>query len=136
MKKSHNVQCPYCNATAILRPASYIHGKTQLTHGKFLYVCRNWPRCDAYVSAHIRDKRPMASLANGILRYKRIQAHKSLEQYRKLVHMDKASTYLWLQAKLNLPEECSHIAKFSEEMCDHVIALCKKSEIGLGVTSQ
>mgnify|MGYP002508141294 CR=1 FL=1 len=34
----------------------------------------NWPSCDAYVSAHRKDRRPMGTLANSELRHKRILA--------------------------------------------------------------
>ena len=66
-------------------------------------------------------------LANGNLRHKRILAHKALEDYRVLTHMEKWAVYIWLQGKLGLNEHQIHIAKFSEEMCDQVIALCEEA---------
>lgn len=125
--KTYSVTCPYCNSRAVLRPANTVYGISERSSGKHLYVCVNWPKCDAYVSAHQRDKRPMGVLANGNLRHKRILAHKALEDYRVLTHMEKWAVYIWLQGKLGLNEHQIHIAKFSEEMCDQVIALCEEA---------
>lgn len=38
--------------------------------------------------------------------------------------MSKRQAYRWMQAKLGLPEEQAHIAKFGEYMCDQLIAIC------------
>ena len=40
--------------------------------------------------------------------------------------MEKWEVYIWLQAKLDLPECEAHIAKFSEGRCQLVIDLCEK----------
>ena len=68
----------------------------------------------------------MGTLANGNLRHKRILAHRALDDLRKNCHMDKWAAYLWLQGKLNLSESQMHIGMFSEDMCDQVIAVCRK----------
>lgn len=125
--KNYNVICPYCNAKAVLRPANTVYGISDRSTGRHLYVCTNWPKCDAYVSAHKSDRKPMGRLANGNLRHKRILAHKAMEDYRRLTHMDKWAVYLWLQGKLGLGEHHIHIAKFDDEMCDRVIEICRSA---------
>ena len=57
----------------------------------------------------------MGTMANGMLRHKRILAHKALQAYRKATHTDKWASYIWLEGKLGLDQEC-----------DRVIALCRK----------
>ena len=125
--KKIQIHCPYCGADALLRKASFVHGKSEKSQGKHLYVCRNWPKCDAYVAAHEFDLTPMGTLANGNLRHKRILAHKALEQYQKITKMDRWATYLWLEGRLGLDKQSTHIGLFSEETCDEVIALCKEA---------
>lgn len=122
--KRTQIICPYCGAHAVLRPASWVHGINERSQGKHLYVCRNWPRCDAYVAAHEFDLTPMGTLANGSLRHKRILAHKALESYQRITRMDRWATYLWLEGKLGLDKHSTHIGLFSEETCDKVISLC------------
>ena len=124
MKKT-TIYCPYCGAQAFLRPASWVYGKDENSHGKHLYVCRNWPKCDSYVAAHEFNLAPMGTLANGHLRNKRIRAHKALEQYQRITRMDRWATYLWLEGKLGLDSCSTHIGLFSEETCNQVIALCQ-----------
>ena len=126
MKKT-KIFCPYCGAQAILRPASWVHGKSLQSQGKHLYVCCNWPKCDSYVAAHEYDLTPMGTLANSELRHKRILAHKALEKYQKITRMDRWATYLWLEGKLGYDAQSTHIGLFSEKTCDEVIALCNEA---------
>ena len=91
-----------------------------------MYVCSNWPTCDSYVMAHLEDLRPMGTMANGALRHKRILAHKALQAYRKASHTDKWASYIWLEGKMGLDQQRTHIGMFSEEQCDRVITLCRK----------
>lgn len=125
--KKYQIYCPYCGAQAILRPANFVHGHSELSKGKHLYVCRNWPKCDSYVAAHEYDRTPMGTLANGDLRHKRIQAHKALEKYQKITKMDRWATYLWLEGKLGLDSRSTHIGLFSEATCVEVITLCNEA---------
>ena len=125
--KRIQIHCPYCGAQAVLRSASFVHGKSELSQGKHLYVCRNWPRCDAYVAVHEFDLSPMGTLANGDLRHKRILAHKALEKYQRITKMDRWATYLWLEGRLGLDKLSTHIGLFSEETCNVVIALCENA---------
>ena len=108
------INCPYCGSPALLRPASYVHGKNTLDPKSHLYVCSRWPACDSYVSAHKKSRLPMGTLANSHLRHKRILAHRALTQLQKARHMDTWATYLWLQAALGLDKTQAHIGMFSE----------------------
>lgn len=125
--KKYQIICPYCGSPALCRPASMIHGSSTLENGRYLYVCSRWPECDAYVAAHKKDKSPMGTLANGNLRHKRILAHRALKELQISRHMEKWAAYLWLQGILGLNEEQVHIGLFSEQMCDRVVFLCRKT---------
>ncbi|WP_326975340.1 zinc-finger-containing protein [Caproicibacter sp. BJN0012] len=125
--KRIQIKCPYCGAQAVLRPASVVYGKETKSKESYLYVCSRWPQCDAYVGTHRKDLSPMGTLANGDLRHKRILAHKALESLWKSSRMEKRQAYVWLQAKLGLNSQQTHIAKFSEFMCDQVIAVCSEA---------
>ena len=122
--KKHTLKCPYCGAQAVLRPANAVYGNAAKSEGGYLYVCKRWPQCDAYVSAHTKSRLPMGTLANGDLRHKRILAHRALDEFRARCHMEKWEAYVWLQAKLCLNPQQTHIGSFSEYMCDRVIELC------------
>lgn len=124
-KRTYSIHCPYCGAPAVCRSASAVYGTGTIDPKSYLYLCSNWPSCDAYVYAHKKDCRPMGTLANGTLRHKRILAHRALEKLRKERHMDKWAAYLWLQTRLGLDPNHAHIGMFSEQMCDHVISLCR-----------
>ena len=124
--KNYRVECPYCGAHAVMRSANKVFGTKLYEPDRFLYVCTNWPTCDAYVTAHASDHRPMGTLANKQLRHKRILAHKAFQNYRKATKTEKWASYIWLEGKLGLDQARTHIGMFSEEECDRVIALCMK----------
>ena len=122
--KRVNIKCPYCGSRAMLRPASVVYGERATDPGAPFYVCARYPACDSYVAAHRTTRLPMGTLANAELRRKRIQAHAAFGRLEKNGLMSKRQAYLWLQAKLNLPEQEAHIGKFSTFRCDQVIQLC------------
>ena len=122
--KRVNINCPYGGAQAYLRPASVIYGGHAVPGAK-LYVCGNYPACDSYVAAHRSTQLPMGTLANKNLRRERQAAHAAFNQLWKSGLMTKRQAYLWLQAKLDLPECEAHIAKFSEGRCHLVVDLCE-----------
>lgn len=122
--KQVNIKCPYCGSRAFLRPASVIYGTKASDPTAPYYVCARYPACDSYVPAHRRTCLPMGTLANAPLRRKRIQAHAAFDRLWKDGLMSKRQAYLWLQAKLDLPEQEAHIGRFSAFRCEQVIRLC------------
>ena len=121
--KKNKVRCPRCGANATMRPASVVYGKED-KRGGYLYICDRYPKCDCYVGAHQKSLKPLGTLADGNLRHKRILAHKAFDRLWKEGVMTKRQAYIWMQAKFGLSSEQAHIAKFSEYMCDELIAIC------------
>ena len=123
--KRVNINCPYCGSRALLRPASVVYGERATDPAAPYYVCARYPACNSYVAAHRATRLPMGTLADADLRRKRIQAHAAFDRLEKNGLMSKRQAYLWLQAKLNLPEQDAHIGKFSTFRCEQVIQLCE-----------
>ena len=114
--KRINIKCPYCGSRALLRPASVVYGAKAADPNAPYYVCARYPAFDAYVAAHRGahghsggwDAAPPAAL----------------NRLWESGLMSKRQAYLWLQAKLELPEAETHIGKFSAYRCEQVIRLC------------
>ena len=123
--KRVNIKCPYCGSRALLRPASVVYGERATDPAAPYYVCARYPVCDSYVAAHRTTRLPMGTLADAELRRKRIKAHAAFDRLEKNGLMNKRQAYLWLQAKLDLPEQEAHIGKFSTFRCEQVIQLCE-----------
>ena len=119
------VICPYCGAKAILREDKYVYGDKG--KGEWLYVCSNYPTCDAYVSTHKGTKIPKGSLANGDLRNKRIKTHRIFDRIWKAGIMTKKQAYRWMEYFMGLKRNDGHIGFFSDYRCD--ILMDKAKEI-------
>lgn len=122
--KKNIVKC-HCGARAMLRPASVVYDDN--AKKEYLYICSRYPACDSYVGVHKKSLKPLGTLADKKLRIKRIQAHRAFNHIWESGLMKKWQAYKWMAAKFGLNTQQAHIAKFSEYMCDELIALCKKN---------
>lgn len=117
-------QCPYCGSRTVLRSADGIYQSN--LDGAMLYVCKNYPSCDAYVRAHLGSNLPMGIPANWQLRRLRNEAHHYFDQLYKSGYMTRKDAYTWLASTLGLPESEAHIGYFGEHYCHIVIEESKK----------
>lgn len=116
--------CPYCGNTAVLRNSNVLHHKHQ--YGE-VYVCRSFPKCDAYVGCHKNTNVPLGRLADKELREIRVKTHKYFYEMQKNSGMTKSDAYKWLAKQLHLTLEECHIGMFSVNTCRVVIRLCKRN---------
>ena len=84
-----------------------------------------FPTCDSYVTARKKAGLPMGTLANSELRHKCLETHRVFNRLWESGLMTRKSAYLWLRAKLGLPEDETHIGRFSTFRCEQVIQLCE-----------
>lgn len=109
--------CPYCGLLVVLGDAAYIYyGQEGLNS---VWVCGNYPACDAYVGCHPGTTRPLGRLANATLRRWKRAAHDAFDDLwrRKMVRDNcsksaaRTAAYAWLQRALNLSAEACHIGE-------------------------
>ena len=117
-------RCPYCGNTTVLRSAEGIYKEN--SRNTMLYVCRNYPACDAYVRVQPGSNLPLGTMANGKLRAMRREAHHYFDQLYKRDIMSKDEAYLWLAEILAVPMSRAHIGMMGEYYCGLVIAESKK----------
>lgn len=121
-RKGFNVsglRCPYCGSTVTLRSADGIYHDNR--KGVMLYVCSNYPACDAYVRVHSGTNIPVGSLANHELRTLRRTAHQYFDQLHQSGYMSKQDAYQWLADLLCAPLSQAHIGYLGEYYCKQVI---------------
>ena len=121
------MNCPYCNGKAILVPASRVYSKKYKKKDK-VWVCENYPKCNAYVGCHPGTEIPLGRLANEKLRNLKIEAHKQFDPIWKSGLMTRKQAYEWLADMLGILERDCHIGMFSPEMCNRVIRICKRQD--------
>ncbi len=119
-----NMRCPYCGSTVIYRSAEGIYVDNR--NNTMLYVCKNYPECDAYVRVHAGTRIPVGSLANRKLRTMRMQAHEYFDQLYQSNLMSKRDAYRWLAYLIDAPISEAHIGHLSEYYCRIVIDECRK----------
>jgi hypothetical protein len=114
--------CPYCGAVAILQDSVVIYGRS---FGN-VYVCSNYPGCDAYCGVHRDTNKPLGTLANRALRTARKAAHAAFDPVWKLGRMRRSDAYAWLASELGIDAAQCHVALFNEVECSRVVDLMKE----------
>lgn len=111
--------CPYCNAVSVLASSAEVYGGRDFG---MIYLCANYPQCDAYVGVHRHTDTPKGTLANTELRAARKRAHAAFDplwqwaetprERRKL----RAKWYRWMMEMMDLTyDEAGHVEHQSVE---------------------
>ena len=116
--------CPYCGSRTELRSADGIYHENR--SGTMLYVCKNYPRCDAYVRVIPGTTQPIGTMANAKLRALRTEAHRYFNQLYIRGIMSKQEAYQWLSELIGLPMAKTHIGDMGEYYCELVIQESQK----------
>ncbi len=114
--------CPYCGATSVLRDDTFIYGST---YGGKVYVCANFPACNAYVGCHRGSVMPFGRMADAELRRWKMMAHDAFDRMWKTRPGPKSlrrnEAYAALSRALKIPPEEAHIGMFDVEQCKAVV---------------
>lgn len=119
------MKCPYCGGSAKLVSASVVY-KSKKLHKNKVWVCENYPTCDAYVGCHPNTEIPLGRLANEKLRNLKMEAHRQFDPLWKCGLMNRHQAYAWLADMLQIPLDECHIGMFSPDMCRKVINICRR----------
>ncbi len=117
-------RCPYCGSPVVLRSAEGIYINN--ADNTRLYVCTRYPICDAYVKVQDGTAIPAGSLANGVLRALRIEAHRCFDRIHKAGILSRKEAYAWLASVVAAPMAHAHIGQLGEYGCKLVIEESKK----------
>lgn len=117
-------RCPYCGSHTVLRSADGIY--VDNSRETMLYVCKNYPACDAYVRVQPGTTIPLGTVANRELRAMRAEAHRHFNQLFKYGFMTKHDAYQWLAGILNVSRDQAHIGCLNEITCEYVTREAKK----------
>lgn len=122
------MKCPYCGANVVLRDASYVYHKAKSKEYGNVWVCKNYPRCNAYVGCHKGTDIPLGRLANERLRTLKTEAHRQFDPIWKSGLMSRKDAYKWLSDMLDIPLTECHMGMFDIKMCQRVIHLCRQQD--------
>lgn len=111
------MSCPYCGSNASLVSDAVVYGTDK--YG-MIYLCDNYPTCDAYVGVHEGTNLPKGSLANAELREWRKKAHTAFDRvWRGKISRKKG--YKLMQNLMGMDEKQAHIGEFDVEQCKMLI---------------
>ena len=116
------VICPYCKSPAILTDSKAALGKR---YARPLYVCSDYPICDAYVGVHRGTDKPLGRLADPELRALKIEAHRFFDPLWIFGTMTRRQAYKWLRETLNKDTAGGHIAELNAAECYQLIEALK-----------
>ena len=115
------MKCPYCQAPAEIRDSAIVYNGR--SYGP-IWLCSNYPRCDAYVGTHPGTEKPLGRLANPELREWKKRAHSMFDPIWKNGSMKRPQAYKWLSDKMGIPRDECHIGMFDIDQCREVVELC------------
>ena len=75
-KQKEPVICPYCNVPAKLVSSTIVYGDRD--YG-LIWLCSNFPKCDARVGVHKGQEFPLGRLADKELRKWKMKAHAAFD---------------------------------------------------------
>jgi ssDNA-binding Zn-finger/Zn-ribbon topoisomerase 1 len=113
--------CPYCGKEVVLKDSSIIYGRS---YGN-VWICSNWPKCDAYVGCHKNSDKPLGRLANKELRFWKKQAHDKFDKLWHSGNITRSGAYVWLSRRLSMPINQCHIGMFDIDQCKAVCEAVK-----------
>lgn len=133
MKKKNNkkiknnfipTKCPYCRGKVVLKntndvfvlPPKYLQNKN-------VYVCENYPTCDAYV-IQSETSNFQGFVASEALRKLRQITHYYVDIIWKTEILTRDECYEYLASKLKISKNKCHIAMFDEKLCNKSIDIC------------
>ena len=115
----HNVICPYCGAKAELKDSAILYrGRS---YGK-VYLCSNYPTCDAYCGVHKGTDVPLGRLANAELREWKKRAHAAFDPLWKTGGISRKRAYAIASDIMGKPVDETHIGMFDVQECKDLIA--------------
>lgn len=123
------MNCPYCESIVTLESSLKVYSKD---YGK-LWLCSQYPKCDAYVGCHPHSDKPLGQLADKELRYWKKRTHAIFDPLWKFEKTNKyykksyarTARYQWLAKKLNIEMKDCHIGMFDIVLCKKAIEICK-----------
>jgi ssDNA-binding Zn-finger/Zn-ribbon topoisomerase 1 len=128
--------CPYCGGKIELKDSSIIYGRS---YGN-VYICENYPKCDAFVGTHHGKTKPLGTLADSRLRNKRKETHSLFDQLWRGENrkMHRRQAYKFMADIINIKPERAHIAMLTYEECNKLIGelLRARQHNGLQITCE
>lgn len=116
--------CPYCNVIAKLEDSAKVYGGR--SYG-MIWLCANFPECDAYVGVHKGTSKPLGELANSKLRRARKASHKAFDSFWKGPGgLSRKKAYRALAKALGISVDNCHIGMFGIEDCKRVVEACSQ----------
>lgn len=110
--------CPYCDGHGVLTNGVCVYSTARYGN---VWVCSNYPECDAYVGCHSHSRRALGTLANANLRKWRNAAHAAFDPLWRSGRMTRREAYDLMAEQLGLTTREAHIAMLDEALCARVV---------------
>lgn len=110
-------KCPYCGSKVELRDSKLVYGRS---YG-MIWICSQYPLCNAFVGCHKGSNRPLGRLADPILREWKKRAHAVFDPVWKSKRLDRGQAYVFLRDAMKMTADEAHVGKFDVPECQRLV---------------
>lgn len=128
IKKERNTnKCPCCGAAIQLVTESEMNFRFTSNPDLMYWRCKDYPRCNTYIAADPRTKKPSGLMGGPVLRYKRMCIHHWEERLIRDRIMDKKSFRDMCASQIGFRKEgMVHTRNMTEFECDAILKHLEK----------
>lgn len=121
--KTVDVTCPYCGDKAEFTNSSRVYNGQDFG---MIYLCSNYPTCDAFVGVHKGTAAPLGRMADKELREWKKKAHATIDPYWREKGMARGHVYGAVARIMELPISEAHIGMFDVAKCKKLVERFEK----------
>lgn len=124
MSNCPQVICPYCGSVAKFSTSREVYRGQDFG---MMYICINYPRCDAYVGVHDGTDKPLGRMADRELREWKKRVHAIFDPFWKSGQLKRVHAYSRLARMMGMSIKECHVGMFDVENCKKAVSLIEKN---------
>lgn len=118
--------CPYCGEFSKATTGKEMYPHRPDLHDLKFFKCHP---CNASVGTHLKNGKPLGTLANPQTKGLRSKVHKLFDPIWRTKKMRRNQAYTWLAEQMNIATKDCHIGMFDNAKCQQALEILKRGEL-------
>ena len=114
-------KCDYCGGEPVIVRSEQIYARPKIKC--WMWICENYPNCDARVGCHPKSKRSLGKMADAATRKARMKCHNHIDGMWKSGKYKRKQLYSEPAHRLRISQHDCHIGHFTKEMAERALAV-------------